>query len=125
MNLKLEALKACIFVLIGAFLCNQFSPKPEAPKAEIKQEQSAKCKASIIKRENKDGSKDEIISFDSESAQKQEVKIESKPVKKNGLGLFKDQLIYKRKIFETNVLDFNALIKADKNKADIGVMIEW
>ena len=125
MNLSLELFKGCIFMLIGAYLCALYAPKPEAPKAEIKQEQAAKCKATITKRQNADGSKDEITEFLAENTQKQEVKIESKPVKKNGLGLFKDELIYKRKIFETSVIDFNALIKADKNKADLGVLLEW
>lgn len=130
MNLKFEALKACMFILIGAFLCSRFLPKPEPQKAESKQEKVAKCKATIIKRENADGSKDEITEFLAESSQKQEVKSESKQVKKNGVGLFKDEVLYKRKVIEDIKLfglefDTDAIFKASKDKADAGVMIEF
>jgi len=68
MNLKVEFLKALVFVLIGAFLGQKFSPKP--PPA--KQAQTSKCVATIKKTTNPDGSVDEVTQFLAENSQRQE-----------------------------------------------------
>lgn len=81
MNLKIELFKGCIFILIGAYLCARFMPTPK-PEVVVKQEQSQKCVAKFIKRQNPDGSKDEIMEFLAESSQKTAVIL---PKSKNDL----------------------------------------
>jgi hypothetical protein len=134
MNLKIEALKACIFMLIGAFLFSNYAPKPEPPKLpEVKQEQQQACKATISKRTNPDGSIDEVAEFLATNSQSQALKAKTdntpKP-KLNGFGAFEDELLLKRKVLQ-NVqlfgLDFDTdiMLKADRDSAKAGVMIEW
>lgn len=118
MNLSLELFKACIFMLIGAYLCKQFEPKPEAPKAL----QAQVCKASIKKRTNPDGSIDEVTEFLASQSQSSGEQVAKK---KNGVGLFRDELIYKRKVYELKNIDINGLVKITKDRADLGVMIDF
>lgn len=124
MNLKIEALKACIFILIGAFLCNKYAPKP-APEVIVKQEQNSKCKAVITKRQNADGSIDEVTEFLSENSQKSELKVEQAKSKKNSLFYYDKELAYSRKIFETKVIDFEGAIKLEKDQTKLGIGISW
>lgn len=70
-DFKFELFKGLVFVAVGAYLGQRFAPEDKKP--EIKQEQTAKCKAIITKRQNADGSHDEVTEFLSESSQKQEV----------------------------------------------------
>lgn len=67
MNIKIELFKACIFMLIGAYLCKQFEPKlePQSPKIE----QSQKCVAIVKKVTAKDGTVTESTEIASESKQ--------------------------------------------------------
>lgn len=43
MNLKIELLKGCIFILIGAYLCARFmpEPKPEVKYVQVEKEQKS------------------------------------------------------------------------------------
>jgi len=89
-DLKFEVLKGLAFVAIGAFLCAKFSPSPvapELPKTEIKQEQIGKCKATVTKRTNADGSHDEITEFLAQSQQKQDIVADAKKEKNHTIGL--------------------------------------
>ena len=123
MSLSLDVLKYCIIMLIGAYLGARFSPEPEQT-AIIQQIQASKCKATITKRQNADGSHDEITEFLSESKQTQEV--QSKKIShKNGLGLFKDEAFYSRKLLETDSLDLGAMIKQGKNETKLGIIINF
>lgn len=134
MNLKIEALKALVFVLLGAFLGARYAPKPEPPKQpEIAQQQQQACKAVIKKRTNADGSVDEIAEFLSANSQSQSVKpseASAPKVKKNGVGAFENEIILKRKVLSDVKLfgfefDADVMLKADRDSQKAGVMIEW
>jgi hypothetical protein len=84
-NLKLELLKACIFILIGAYLCKRFQPETSPNQPVISQKQEQQCKVIIKKVTKPDGTINEVTEILSSQSQKQEVKI--KPVKLYGLGL--------------------------------------
>jgi hypothetical protein len=73
--MKIEIAKACIFILIGAYLFNRFSPEPKLPEVKVVQEQAAKCKAVVKKETKPDGTKTEEVVFESDVSQKQEVVI--------------------------------------------------
>lgn len=134
MNLKVEALKALLFTLLGAFLFANYSPKPEPPKLpEVQQQQSQACKATIKKRTNPDGSIDEVAEFLAANSQSQALKAtpDNTPKPKlNGLGAFENELILKRKVLQDVKLfgfnfDADVMLKADRDSQKAGVMIEW
>lgn len=126
-NLKLELFKACIFMLIGAFLCKQFEPKQEVK--EVSQSQESECKVIVKKVTKPDGTIDEVTEFLAKNSQKQVIK-----VKKNkylaGLKYeydFKDQqkayeLSLGRKVTDNLSLVFSY---NTKQVAGIGVMVEF
>ena len=134
--MRTNILLSISFLLAGLLLGFKlfYKEQVEQPKLEISQvqEQVQKCKATITKRENKDGSKDEITEFLVESSQKQsqQVAIETKKIKKNTVGLFQDGLHYNRKIYEDiNLLGFEfdvgASMHANKDKASFGISVDF
>lgn len=68
MSLKLELLKGLVFMVIGAYLAANYSPKPPAVVLPV---QKAICKAVIKKTIKPDGTVDEVTEFLAESSQKQ------------------------------------------------------
>lgn len=131
-NILLSLASLLSGLLIGFTLF--YKEQVEQPKLEISksQEQVQKCKATITKRENLDGSKDEITEFLVENYQKQNqsIKETKKENKKNSLGLFKDELIYKRKIYEDiNIFgfefDLGIVTKTNTNKIEFGFNIDF
>lgn len=73
-NTKLELLKACIFISIGAYLCIKFmpKPKPQEPKT-VFVEQKQKCEVVVKKVTKPDGSIEESVSASASSDQKTEI----------------------------------------------------
>lgn len=67
MNLKLEVAKACIFMLIGAFLCKHFSSKPET-KEVVKTEF-----VEVYVKDKSETSKTHVKKYDSKGTLKKEV----------------------------------------------------
>jgi hypothetical protein len=134
MNLKIELLKALFFTTLGAFLYSNYAPKPESPNLPaLEQKQVQECKATIKKRTNPDGSVDEIAEFLATNSQSQKAKPldnEKPKVKLNGLGLFENEIVLKRKVLQDVKLfgynfDTDIMLKADRDEAKAGVMIEW
>jgi len=132
MNLKLEALKACIFMLTGAFLCSRFMPKQQEPAPPIiKQEQASKCIANINKHTNLDGSSDVSLSFEADSSQAHEIKPPAPPKEENYLsgGLYADNRLNHGVSFglKINSWDYSAesdLIKDHRISAR-KILITW
>lgn len=130
MDLKLNGLIFIIGIACGYYIFDKFNNKePNIITKEVIKEQISICKTTITKHTNKDGSIDEVQEFLSQHNEKKELE-NLKQSKKNGLGLFKDELIYKRKVYEDIKifgldLDIGAIAKLNKNKADLGVIIEW
>lgn len=73
MNLTIELSKACIFILIGAFLCKHFSKDTKVDQPNVVQIQKAECIAKITRTVSKDGSKVEVSEVVSNSDQLQSV----------------------------------------------------
>jgi hypothetical protein len=82
--MKIEIVKACIFILIGAYLCARFMPVDKVEPV-VTQSQGQECKVIVKKVTKPDGTIDEVTEFLSSQSQKQEVK--AKPRKLYGLGL--------------------------------------
>ena len=107
MNLKLEALKGCIFILIGAYLCSILH-KPKVPEVQVKQEQS--CETVLTKTTDKNGIVTEKVVF--KASQAQEVKPTAKANNMVFLGIATD-----KKANVTLVLDkWSHEIRTDFNK---------
>lgn len=128
MNLKIEALKACIFILIGAYLFSRFQPESNSnqPVISQKQEQSSNCKAVVKTVTAKDGTKTEEMSFEAASEQKQELLAEKPKEKKHSVLLLKDQASYSYKYIQTKVLDLSPLVQARKDQSvHLGIKIDF
>ena len=130
MSLKLNGLIFIIGVTCGIYFGYKLSNRESTViTKEIIKEQTSVCKATITKHINKDGSVDEVQEFLAQHNEKREVEV-SKPIKRNGVGLFKDEFLYKRKVYEDIKifgfnLDIGAIAKTSKDKVDFGVIIEW
>ena len=96
-SLWIELAKACIFMLIGAFLCSHFKTSDEpATLPAIAQQQASKCfvkKSSVIAP---DGTKTESLEFQAESQQAQEIKPTSNSSMGLGIALFSSKAIQLR-----------------------------
>ena len=125
MNIKIEILKACIFMLIGAFLCKHFNPSPKPQEPKIEQKQSSKCIATIKKITKPDGSIDEVTEFLSENSQDQKIKSQdSKPVHQYGIGLFNDKSL----MVEARIGSMPLFLMGEgnlKGEAKLGLKIEF
>ena len=115
-------------MLIGAFLCARFmpNPKPDVPPIAIKQDQSAKCIASLKKHTNADGSVDESFDFQGESKQSQELVLPIKPEFNHSISLLNDELSYSYKYIKTNKFELSPLGQIRKDKSlHAGVQINF
>jgi hypothetical protein len=92
--MKIEILKALVFMACGGFLALRFAPEPK-PEVIVKQEQAQECKTTIVKRTNPDGSVDEVTEFIAKNKQAQEAKPSPAPKKPNyGVGIYNDKFVF-------------------------------
>lgn len=127
MNLKLEVAKACIFMLIGAFLCKTLLPSPKPQEAaKVQQEQKQDCKVIVKKIVKPDGTVSEETSVVASSSQKQEVVAEKPKDKKHSAILLKDQLSYSYKYIDTKIVALSPILQYRKdNSFHLGVKIDF
>lgn len=88
-KLVVELLKACIFILVGAYLFSKFSPAPkQQEQAKIAQDQRQKCEVVVRKITKPDGSVVETTKIEAEASQSQKVEVNSSGQKaKYAIGL--------------------------------------
>jgi hypothetical protein len=72
--MKLEILKGCIFILIGAYLCKRFLPDSSPNQPVVSQSQSQDCKIVIKKEIKPDGTVSRTTELFSSQASNQVVK---------------------------------------------------
>lgn len=89
MNIKTEALKAIVFIIIGAVLWAKFQPKDSPKQPEISQAQGQNQECKIVTKivTSKDGSKVETTEVVAKNTQSQEQKILQVEPRKNALFL--------------------------------------
>lgn len=118
MNLKLELSKACIFILIGAFLFSHFKkdPKPLDLPA-VAQNQSQACKAVSTKVTDKNGKVTESVSFEAVSNQEQKISVSQKPEFNHSAILLQDQLSYSYKYIKNDMFELSPLVQVRKDKS--------
>lgn len=119
-NLKLELFKACIFILIGVFLCKQFAPQPKSSsnQPEISQVQMSDCQVIVKKVTKPDGSVDEVTEFLSSSKQKQEVSQKQD----KSLSVLLGVATNKKAALEINYNKFSYEVLTDFNKNHVHVL---
>ena len=132
MKLSFEVIKDFSLAFLGIFIGFQlFSDhKPKDPPPSPIQAQENTCVATITKKKNPDGSVDEVTQFLAKNSQSQSMPAVKIPVKLNSVGLFRDEINYKRKVYQDlNLLgfkfDLGFMVKANKDRADGGVNIDF
>lgn len=93
MNIKIELFKACIFMLIGAFLCAHFMPNSTPPPPQVAQEQKSECKIRVVKETKPDGSIKESFDVVADQNQKQEIKLPTNSKPSYGIAAYSDKSI--------------------------------
>lgn len=126
MNLSLELAKSCIFMLIGAFLCDHFMPEKKQDQPPIiTQKQESKCMVTLKKEIKPDGSIDEVAQFLADSSQEQKVATQPEiKAHKYGLGLYNDKTMF----VEARIGSMPLLLIGESNikgEARIGLKIEF
>ena len=126
--MKIEILKGCIFILIGAYLCSRFMPTPK-PDTIIQVKEIEKKSGNITRKiiEKPDGTKqiDEVESYQSNRSSDVSI-IQKTPDKKNMLA------IIPKYNFKSNISDFAAAYSYNGlglygSKSEIGLVfsLSW
>jgi hypothetical protein len=107
--MKLEILKGCIFILVGAYLCARFMPEPSSNQPVVSQSQSQDCKIVVKKEIKPDGSVSETTELFSSQASNQVVKPQSD--KKHSISYipkynFNDKSLHHSAVYTYNNLGF-------------------
>ena len=121
-NIKLEVLKAALYLLIGAYLGVKFSPnQPPTNPTQPSISSNSKCVATIKKHTNSDGTIDEVTEF----LASHDTKIQPPKLQKLGLGisLFTDRSFQVRYELTNHLSIVGKLQEVNKldSRKDIGI----
>jgi len=123
MDFKLEFIKGIVYIIIGFFLAERFSPNKPQPPLSPEIAASQNCKASIKKVTNPDGSKSEEIDFSANNSL--DVKPAPPAATKLGVGvsLFTDKSFQLRYELSNNLSIIGRLQEVNKldSRKDIGI----